>query len=157
VCPKRAKRSSRQSLDSDREATIGDTEETKVKKAIREKVVHVRLSEEEFLALQAFSAKAGSNVSAVLRSLSQQVTADGSIHRRDDRSAIKAYIGELRAIRGILDGIACDLRRGNEQQFDVLIDGMERLIRLVSDHASDLEVMSDATRHQDREEEAGNV
>lgn len=128
-----------------------------MKRAVRGKVVHVRLSEDEFLALQAFSAKAGCSVSAMLRSLSQQAVGLGESRGRNSEIAVKSYIGELTAIRLLLEAIACDLQGREEPRFDVLIDSMSRLALLLSDHASDVEAMCDASRHRNREGVAGDV
>lgn len=120
------------------------------KRTSRQKVVHVRLSEAEFLALEAFCADAKLTVSEVLRRLVRQAAGLGPAFDGDLKEIVLAHAEELRRVGVNLNQIARVLSGGKEPQFEVLLDGVGRLARLVGEQASEMKDMCEAGRARAR-------
>jgi hypothetical protein len=116
------------------------------KRTSRQKVVHVRLSEAEFLAFEAFCADANLTVSEVLRRLVRQAAGLGPAFDDDLKEIVLAHAEELRRVGVNLNQIARVLNGRREPQFEVLLDGVGRLARLVGEQAADMRDMCEAGR-----------
>lgn len=116
------------------------------KRTSRQKVVHVRLSEAEFLAFEAFCADANLTVSEVLRRLVRQAAGLGPALDGDLKEIVLAHAEELRRTGVNLNQIARALNAGREPQFEVLLDGVGRLARLIGAQASDIKDICEAGR-----------
>ncbi|PVE50179.1 plasmid mobilization relaxosome protein MobC [Rhizobium rhizogenes] len=123
----------------------------------RQKVVHVRLSEAEFLALRTFSVDVGLSVSEVLRRLSRRAGGFGATLDGEGGFAVRVHAEELRQVGGSLDRIARGLSGKDDPAFEVLIDGIGRLARLVNDQASEIRAMCDEEQRVARQRVAGDV
>lgn len=138
-------RLSRQSRDRDREIKR-QQQEAMAKRTSRQKVVHVRLSEAEFLALEAFCADVNLTVSEVLRRLVRQAGGLGLAFEGDLKQTVLAHAEELRRVGVNLNQIARALNGKREPQLEVLLDGLARLARLIGAQASDMKDMCEAGR-----------
>ena len=116
------------------------------KRTSRQKVVHVRLSEAELLAFEAFCTDANLTVSEALRRLVRQAAGLGPAFDGDLKEVVLAHVEELRRVGAILNQIARALNGRTEPQFEVLLDGVGRLARLVGAQASDMKDMCEAGR-----------
>jgi hypothetical protein len=116
------------------------------KQTSRQKVVHVRLSEAEFLAFEAFCTDANLTVSKVLRRLVRQAAGLGPAFDGDLEETVLAHAEELRRVGVNLNQIARALNGRREPQFEVLLDGIGRLARLVGAQASDMRDLCEAGR-----------
>jgi len=116
------------------------------KRTSRQKVVHVRLNETEFLAFEAFCADANLTVSDVLRRLVRQAAGLGPTFDGELREIVFAHAEELRQVCAHLNQIARALNGGREPQFEVLLDGVGRLARLIGAQALDMKEMCEAGR-----------
>lgn len=116
------------------------------KRPPRQKVVHVRLSETEFLAFEAFCTDANLTVSEVLRRLVRQAAGLGPAFEGDLKQIVLAHAEELRLTGVNLNQIARALNAGSEPQFEMLLDGLGRLARLVGAQAADIKDMCEAGR-----------
>lgn len=72
----------------------------------REKVAHVRLSDDEMRAVEDAAARAGLSVSAFLRSLSLEGAGVRPFMSRQDRAIIEVLLQDMRAVGGNLNQIA---------------------------------------------------
>ncbi len=127
------------------------------RQSTRQKVVHVRLSEEEFLALRTFSVDVGLSVSEVLRRLSRQAGGFGATLDGEISFAVRVHAEELRQVGGNLDRIARGLNGKDDPAFDVLVDGIGRLARLVNDQASEIRAMCNEAQRVARQTVTGDV
>ncbi|TCR74079.1 plasmid mobilization relaxosome protein MobC [Rhizobium sp. BK376] len=116
------------------------------KRTSRQKVVHVRLSETELLAFEAFCTDAKLTVSEVLRRLVRQAAGLGPAFDDDLKEIMLAHAEELRRVSVNLNQIARILNGSREPQFEVLLDGVGRLARLVGAQAADMKDMCEAGR-----------
>ncbi|MDE1994980.1 MAG: plasmid mobilization relaxosome protein MobC [Rhizobiaceae bacterium] len=116
------------------------------KRSPRQKVMHVRLSEAEFVAFEAFCADANLTVSEVLRRLVRQAAGLGPAFDGDVKEIVLAHAEELRRVGVNLNQIARVLNGRREPQFEVLLDGVGRLARLVWEQASDIKNMCESGR-----------
>jgi ABC-type transporter Mla subunit MlaD len=116
------------------------------KRTSRQKVVHVRMNEAEFLAFEAFCADVNLTVSEVLRRLVRQAAGLGPALDGDLKATVLAHAEELRRVGVNLNQIARALNGRREAQFEALLDGVERLARLVGEQASDMKDMCEAAR-----------
>lgn len=121
-----------------------------VKRATRQKIVHVRLSEDEFLALEAFCMEVRLSVSEVLRRLARDA---GGLGPALDGEVVAAFRGnseELRRIGVNLNQLARALSGGSEVRMDELLAGLGRLARLVGDQAQDIKVLCEGAQDRAR-------
>ncbi|UWU26018.1 plasmid mobilization relaxosome protein MobC (plasmid) [Rhizobium sp. CB3060] len=116
------------------------------KRTSRQKVVHVRMSETEFLAFEAFCADVNLTVSEALRRLVRQAAGLGPAFDGDLKEIVLAHAEELRRVGVNLNQIARALNGGREPRFEALLDGVVRLARVVGAQASDIKDMCEAGR-----------
>ncbi|OLP62708.1 hypothetical protein BJF93_00970 [Xaviernesmea oryzae] len=127
------------------------------KKPIRDKVVHVRFSAEEWLALQAFADEADLTVSAVLRQLSRHAAGLTPPLGHDAHPMLEIHISELLEIGATLSDIAAALEEREIPRLDRLVDGIGRLAQLIKDQRILLRELCDEARVRAREAVSGNV
>ncbi len=120
------------------------------KRTSRQKVVRVRLNEAEFLAFEAFCADANLTVSEVLRRLVRQAAGLGPAFDGDLKEIVLAHAEELRRVGVNLNQIARVLNGRREPRFEVLLDGVGRLARLVGEQAADMKDMCEVVRTKAR-------
>jgi len=121
-----------------------------VKRTTRQKIVHVRLSEDEFLALEAFCAEVQLSVSVVLRRLARDA---GGLGPALDGEAVAAFRGnseELRRIGVNLNQLVRALSGGSEARMEELLAGLGRLARLVGEQAEAINVLCGGARDRAR-------
>lgn len=114
------------------------------KRTSRQKVVHVRLSQAEFLAFETFCADVNLTVSEVLRRLARQASGLELAFNADLKEIVLAHADELRRVGANIDQIARALSGKTEPQFEVLLDGVGRLARLVDAQVSDMKEVCEA-------------
>ena len=114
------------------------------KRTSRQKVVHVRLSEAEFLAFETYCADVNLTVSEVLRRLMRHASGLELAFNADLKEIMLAHADELHRVVITLDQIARALNGKTEPQFEVLLDGVGRLARLVDAQVSDMKEMCEA-------------
>jgi hypothetical protein len=83
------------------------------KPARREKVAHIRFSDDETAAVEGAAERAGLSVSAFLRSLSLEGAGVRPFMSRQDRAIIEMLVQDMRAVGGNLNQIARALNAGH--------------------------------------------
>lgn len=80
--------------------------------ARREKVAHIRFSEDEISSVEGAADRAGLSISAFVRSLSLEGAGVRPFMSREDRAIIELLVQDMRAVGDSLNQIARALNRG---------------------------------------------
>ena len=114
----------------------------KLSSAIRRgRVVHVRLSDEEWGALTAFASAHRLTTSETLRRLARQASGFGPTFDGQVAKGIRANVVQLRKAGVNLNQIARALNAGRAPGYEVMKGGVDRLGRLVLEQMGMLEAM----------------
>jgi hypothetical protein len=123
----------------------------------RRRVVHVRLSDEEWSALTSFASAHRLTTSEILRRLARQASGFGPTFDGEAAKGIRANVGQLRKAGVNLNQIARALNAGRAPGYAELKGGVDRLGRLVMEQMGMLEAMCGKGRARASEEVTRDV
>ena len=118
----------------------------------RSRVVHVRLSDEEWSALTSFASAHRLTKSETLRRLARQACGFGPTFDGEAAKGIRANVMQLRKAGVNLNQIARSLNAGRAPGYTELKGGVDRLARLVLEQMGMLEAMCRKSRAQASDE-----
>ena len=110
--------------------------------ARRMKVAHIRLSEDEFAAVEAAATKASMSISAFLRSLSLEGAGAQPFLNRADRAIIQLLGQDIRAIGNNLNQLARTLKAGRSVDGSHLAAAIDDARAVANTVAAELSIMT---------------
>jgi hypothetical protein len=105
-------------------------------------VAHIRLSEDEFAAVEAAATKASMSISAFLRSLSLEGAGAQPFLNRADRAIIQLLGQDLRAIGNNLNQLARTLKAGRSVDGSHLAAAIDDARAVANTVAAELSIMT---------------
>lgn len=123
----------------------------------RGRVVHVRLSDEEWNALTSFARAHGLTTSETLRRLARHASGFGPTFDGEAAKGIRANVMQLRKAGVNLNQIARSLNAGRVPGYSEMTGGVDRLGRLVLEQMGMLEAMCGKGRARASEEVTRDV